>query len=81
MLALQSPVSKKLAPDYNDYIRPEQEMDTGKIDRKIKGSRYSSGAELRADFNQIFANAQLYNAPGNGKYGGQGEHFTTCIRL
>ncbi|KAK9809275.1 hypothetical protein WJX73_000079 [Symbiochloris irregularis] len=66
----RSPVNKKLAPDYNDFIRAEDEMDLAKIDRKIKGSRYSSGAELRADFQRIFMNAQYYNTPGRGRYGG-----------
>ena len=73
----QSPVSKKLAPDYNDFIPAEDEMDLGKIDKKIKGSRYSSGAELRADFHRIYLNAQYYNTPGRGRYGGPGEEVMT----
>ena len=51
-------------------------MDTGKIDRKIKGSKYSSAADLRADFHRIFANAEFYNTPGRGAYGGPGAGAT-----
>ena len=71
-MVLQSPVNKKRASDYNNFIRAEDEMDLGKIDRKVKSAMYSSGAELRADFHQIFLNADFYNAPGKGKFGGQG---------
>lgn len=69
---LQTEVSKQRAPDYNNFVKPEDEMDISKIDRKIKNGRYSSGAELRADLYQIYANAEAYNSPGRGLYGSPG---------
>ena len=65
-------VTKVSAPDYTDFVPAADEMHLDKIERKIKGGKYSSGAEMLADFERIMQNAAVYNAPGNGKYGGPG---------
>lgn len=63
---------KTAAPDYNVYVRAENEMNLDMVERKLKGAKYALGAALRADIAQIAANAAAYNAPGCGRYGGPG---------
>ena len=69
---LQMAVTKASAPDYNNFVPANEEMHLDKIDKKIKGGKYSSGQEMLADFQKIVQNASTYNAPGCGKYGGPG---------
>lgn len=65
-------VTKTSAPDYNDYVPSNQEMHLDKIERKVKNGKYASGQQFRADCQKIADNAAVYNAPGNGKFGGPG---------
>lgn len=73
---------KAAAPDYNQYVRAENEIHLDMVERKLKGAKYGSGAALRADIAQIAANAAAYNAPGCGRYGGPGGgrfHRNKCL--
>ena len=65
-------VAKSSAPDYSDFIPAAEEMHLEKIERKIKNAKYNSSEEMLADFGRIVRNASIYNAPGNGKFGGPG---------
>ena len=65
-------VTKASAPDYNSFVPNNQEMHLDKIERKVKNGKYSSGQAFLADCKRIADNAAVYNAPGNGKFGGPG---------
>lgn len=65
-------MTKATAPDYNDFVTAGEEMHLDKIEKKVKSGKYSSGQDMTADFDKIVQNAAVYNAAGNGKYGGPG---------
>lgn len=64
-------MKKNIAPDYNDFVQPSDEMWLDKISRKIKGLKYSTAAAFKEDVDQIHANAVAYNTPGKGTCGGE----------
>ena len=78
-LHVQNSVDHKLAPDYARYVAKKDEMDLAKIGRKISGARYTGASGLLADLQQIVRNADAYNAPGCGIYGGPGAH--ACLQV
>ncbi len=73
MWETQMAVTKISAPDYNDFVPSNQEMHLDKIERKVKNCKYASSQDFLADCQKIAENAAMYNAPGNGKYGGPGK--------
>ena len=76
---VQRPVSAAYAPDYNDFVEPEDELCLEDVERKLKGVNYSSADEFRADIAQIVRNATAYNTPGHGQFGGPGVHVLLLI--
>lgn len=70
---MQMAVTKASAPDYNDFVPSSQEMHLDKIERKVKNGKYQSGKEFLFDCKKIADNAAIYNAAGNGKFGGPGK--------
>ena len=66
-------VTKTSAPDYNNFVPSGQEMHLDKIERKVKNGKYSTRQDFLADCQKIADNAAVYNAPGNGKFGGPGD--------
>ena len=61
METMQKAVNKSLIKDYNEVIPPMAEMWLERIGRKISGGKYTSGAEMLADYRQISENAVAYN--------------------
>lgn len=67
----QAQVRKNIAPDYNEFVKPVDEMWLDKMSGKIKGLKYSTAAAFKEDVDQIHSNAVAYNSPGCGTYGGE----------
>ena len=47
--------------DYNDFVKPEDEMWIKKINQKLTRSAYVTHRQFREDVHQILKNAQKYN--------------------
>lgn len=60
-------VNKSSVRDYHKWVRPEDEMWLDKINRKITQHEYTSGAQLRSDFEKIYKNAIAYNQDDHGE--------------
>ena len=69
---LQAPVSKAAIPDYNEFVKPEDEMHLDQISRQISDYHYACADRLREDLVQIQTNAKAYNTEGKGKWGNGG---------
>lgn len=61
---LQVQVSKKNVKDYNNFVRPEDEIWVKKINGKLAKSGYSSSQQFMADVHQLLMNAEAYNLGG-----------------
>ena len=58
------PVDTTVFHDYLNFVsRP---MDFGTIKTTLENDGYATPAEFRADVEQVFANARLYNPPDSG---------------
>lgn len=60
-------VNKASVKDYHKWVRPEDEMWLDKIYRKIIQLEYTSGSQLRSDFEKIYKNALAYNQDDHGE--------------
>eukprot|EP00959_Pyramimonas_sp_CCMP1952_P056865 1187331-Pyramimonas_sp.AAC.2 len=53
------PVTEDLAPDYFDYIK--RPMDFRTIRAKAANNEYATWADMKADVDQMYKNAMIYN--------------------
>ena len=60
-MLLQIPVSKVRVTDYNDFVRPEDEMWLKKINGKLTKVQYVNRSQFQNDVHQIWKNAVKYN--------------------
>lgn len=60
---------KTVVPDYNAWVKPEDEMWLEKIRGRISKYHYATAAAFVADLDQIRVNAEAYNTPGHGRVG------------
>ena len=60
-MLLQTPVSKKMVKDYNDFVTVSEEMYIKIISGVLSRAQYVTHEEFRADVHQILKNAQKYN--------------------
>ena len=60
---MQSSVTKtgKGVADYNNFVKPEDEMWIKKINQKLTRSAYVTHGQFREDVHQILKNAVTYN--------------------
>ena len=72
LIVLQGPVSKAAIPDYNEFVKTEDEMHLDQIKRQISDYHYACADKLREDLAQIQTNAKAYNTEGKGKWGNGG---------
>ena len=77
---LQTQVDLDVAPDYNQFVKPEDEMWLHQISNKTRALAYSDRTQFLADFEAIRANCLAYNTPGCGQYGGPGEAQPTACK-
>lgn len=61
---LQEPVSQDIAPDYNQFVRTEDEMCLAAMEREARAGRYDGRGQMRAHAAAIAANAATYNSQG-----------------
>ena len=64
-------------PDYNNYVKPEEEMWIKKINQKLTRSAYVTHGQFRQDMLQILKNAQTYNT-STGECAHPGPLFVPC---
>ena len=67
-MPLQTPVvktGKQGVTDYNNFVRPEDEMWVRKISQKLTRAAYVTHIQFREDVHQILKNAQKYNDAGS----------------
>jgi bromodomain-containing protein 7/9 len=57
------PVTEELAPDYFEYVK--HPMDFSTIRKKNANGEYSTWVEVKADVDQMYKNAMIYNLPDN----------------
>ena len=63
-----------IVPDYNEWVREEDEMWLNKIQERIRMGEYRVYRQMLADVQQIHTNALAYNAAEHGRSsGGEGE--------
>eukprot|EP00891_Asterochloris_glomerata_P009257 jgi/Astpho2/9257/Aster-x0390 len=72
MAMFGGPVSKAAIPDYNEFVKTEDEMHLDQINRQISDYHYACADRLREDLVQIQTNAKAYNTEGKGKWGNGG---------
>ncbi|KAL6760108.1 hypothetical protein V8C86DRAFT_2561061 [Haematococcus lacustris] len=60
-------VPKTNVPDYNNFVKPGNEMWLDKIKGKNRSNKYPSRQAFMADIVAIHTNAVAYNSPFNGK--------------
>ena len=70
---MQTRVPPDLAPDYHEFVRPEEEMWLHQISDKLRNAAYATRDQFLADFVAIQTNCVKYNTPGHGKFGGPGK--------
>ena len=60
-------------PDYNEWVREEDEMWLNKIQERIRMGEYRAYQQMVADVQQIYTNALAYNTAEHGRSsGGEG---------
>ena len=67
-LTYRPQVRKTVVPDYNEWVKPEDEMWVEKIRGRLSKHAYSTAAEFMSDLDQIRVNAEAYNSPGRGRF-------------
>lgn len=65
-------MSTLTVPDYNVWVREEEEMWIEEVMHRIRKGNYRAHEPMLADVDQIYTNAAKYNTPGNGEHGGPG---------
>ena len=69
-----------IVPDYNEWVREEDEMWLNKIQERIRMGEYRAYQQMLADVQQIHTNALAYNTAEHGRSsGGEGEP-SCCYR-
>lgn len=67
-------------PDYNEWVREEDEMWLTKVQERIRAGEYKAYQQMLADVQQIHTNALAYNSAEHGKSSG-GEGGPLCRHL
>ena len=60
-----SPVTKKIAPDYNEKIEAagSTPIDLGTVRQKARDAKYKTAEEMREDIDRMVKNSEIYNGP------------------